>query len=155
MQDASTSPAPPPAPAPRKSRGFTFFLLTLVLLVAAFLGGYIPPTLEARRTKETLRTTTLDLRLATLHRRLGVASAEAQRNNFASASEAARQFFEGCRALLQDEAFATEPRTRVALTAYASYQDDITTKLNLADPQAKERLAGMFLAMDGVLARRE
>ena len=41
MQDASTPLAPPPAPAPPKGRSFLFFLVTVVLLVAAFLGGYI------------------------------------------------------------------------------------------------------------------
>jgi hypothetical protein len=153
MQDASPTPTPPPAP--RKRSSFTFPLLMVLLLVAAFLGGYIRPTLQARKLKTTLQTTMLDLRLATLHRRLGVASHEAQRNNYASANEAAREFFEGCRALLQSEAFANEPRTRTALTAYASYQEDITTKLTLADPQVKEQLAGMYLAMDGVLARRQ
>ena len=130
-------------------------LLIVVLVVAAFLGGYIPPTLRARDLDERLRTTTLDLRLATLHRRLAVAAEEAHRNNFANANIAAREFFDGCRALAQSEAFASEPRTRTAIGAYANFQNEISSQLALGDPQVKDRLSGLVLAMDGVLARRQ
>ncbi len=129
--------------------------MVVVLLVAAYLGGYIPATLRARDLQARLETTALDLRLATLHRQLGTASHEAQRNNFAAASAAARAFFDDCRTLAETEPFVNEPRTRGAISAYAGARDEITTQLALADPQVRERLAGMYLAMDGVLARRQ
>ena len=155
MQDeTSATPAPPPAPV-RRTSPFKWTLVVIVLLVGAFLAGYIPPTLRAREMNETLRTTRLDLRLATLHRLVGTASHEAQRNNFAAASAAARAFFDGCRTLADTEPFPDEPRTRAAISAYAGARDEITTQLALADPQVRERLAGLYLAMDGVLARRQ
>ena len=127
----------------------------LGLLILAFALGFVPPTLEKRRLEATLHATQLDLRLANLHRRLGVASEEAQRNNFASAAAAARDFFDGCRELAITERFPNQPRTRGAITAYGSYSESIQTQLTLADPQVKERLASLYLAMDGVLTRRE
>ena len=140
-----------PAPRPRR---FRTFVLTLVLVAIAFAAGYIPKELALRRTAATLKTAELDLRLANLHRQLGVAAQEAQRNNFANAATAARVFFDGCRELAQNEAFAEQPRTRTALAVYAGYADTILPRLANADPTVKEQLAGLFFAMDGVLARR-
>lgn len=152
--DVSATPAPPP-PEPRRRFSFKLFLLVIVLLVAAFLGGYVPQALELRRASATLQRTELDLRLANLHRRLGVASHEAQQNNFANAAAAARDFFDGCSALAQTGLLAKEARTQIAITSYAGQRDEIMTALAIADPQMRERLASMYLVMDGVLQRRE
>ena len=86
---------------------------------------------------------------------LGVAAMEAQRNNYANATAAAREFFDGCTALAQTEAFAEEPRTGNAVASYAAQRDAIMTQLANADPLVKERLAGMYLAVDGVFTRRQ
>lgn len=129
-------------------------MITLVLALAAFGAGYIPKQLEVRRLRTTLKTTTLDLRLASLHRQLGVASHEAQRNNYANAADAARAFFDGCRRLSQEEAFENQPRTREAIAAYGGYADDIVPRLVNGDPTVREKLAALYLAMDGVLQRR-
>jgi hypothetical protein len=128
--------------------------VTLAIAALAFAGGYVPKELELRDLRATMKTTDLDLRLANLHRQLGVASEEAQRNNFASAATAARAFFAGCRTIAQDEAFAEQPRTRTAISAYAGYEDDIILRLTNADPSVKEKLGALYLAMQGVLDRR-
>jgi len=152
MQPAVT---PPPPPVARSRFSFKRLLLVLLLLAAAFLGGYVPQALRARRLNSELTTAQLDLRLSQLHRRIGIAAEEAQRNNFANASLAARDFFDGCSTLATTEAFANQPRTRNAISAYATQRDEIMTQLANADPAVKERLANMYLVMDGVLARRE
>jgi len=155
MQPEATSPAPPPAPAERAARfSWKFLLALIVLLAAAFFVGYIPCAMRAREQAATLKKTQLDLRLANLHRLLGVASHEAQRNNYANAAGAARTFFDQCAAIAQTEPFIEEPRTRIALTAYAANRDDVMTHLAMGDPATKERLASMYLTMDGVLGRR-
>lgn len=124
-------------------------------MVLAFLAGFIPEALELRRTRAQLATVTRDLALANLHRQLGVASLEAQRNNFGLAAEQARAFFDGCRKLTYEEQFATEPRTKIALTAYGTRGDIVLGQLANADPAAKEELSSMYLTMNGVLARRQ
>ena len=143
-------PAVPPPPPRRRPR----LLLTLLLLAAAFGAGFIPEWLEARRLRETLTTTSRDLRLTTLHRELGGASHEAQRNNFASAADAASRFFDDCAKLANTEPFAEEDRTRVALLGYAAQRDQVMALLSAGDPAARERLASMYLTMNGVLSRR-
>jgi hypothetical protein len=128
---------------------------TIVLLVAAFLGGYVPQKLRADRLDESLRTAKLDLELANLHRDLGIAALEAQRNNFASASTAATAFFDGCARLASDPGLAGEPRTRNALGAYAGQRDQYAVEMATANPQVGQRLASLYLTMEGVLARRQ
>jgi hypothetical protein len=130
-------------------------VVTGIFLVIAFAAGYVPQEIEKRRLAATLEKTELDLRLANLHRQLGVASHEAQRNNFATAAEAARQFFDGCRALATEHDFEGQPRTHGALQAYAQSADVILGQLATADPAAKERLAGLYLTMNGLLERRQ
>lgn len=102
-----------------------------------------------------LETTELDLRLATLHRHVGVASHEAQRNNFAAAAASARTFFDGCRSLLDEYEMTETPRTRLALSAYASSADMVLGQLATGDPAVKERLASLYLTMNGLLERRQ
>jgi hypothetical protein len=155
----STQPPPPPAPAakpaaPRRSSG-KFALTVLVLVIVAFLLGYIPNMLESRRLAASLHETEVELQLANLHRTVGVASHEAMRNNYASAGSAARAFFDGCRDLAAREEMPDRPRTHGALVAYAASADETMSELAAADPRAKERLASLFLTMQGLLERRQ
>ena len=96
----------------------------------------------------------MELRLADLHRELGLASHEVQRNNYASAGEAAARFFDDCTKLANIEPFVDDERTRVALSSYASQRDEVMALLAANDPAARERLSGLYLTMNGVLARR-
>ncbi|HEY0159962.1 MAG TPA: hypothetical protein VGF28_21935 [Thermoanaerobaculia bacterium] len=130
-------------------------LLSAALIALAFLIGYIPNEIAARRLAQTLRSTQLELRLANLHRQLGVASHQAQRNNFGLAANVAAGFFSGCRAAVDDFRFQDRPRTRIALESYAQQGDTLLGELANGDPAAKERLASMYLTMDGVLVRRQ
>lgn len=128
-------------------------LIVLFVLVVAAVWGV--KEMETRRLERTLAARDLDLRLANLHRLLGVASHEAQRNNYANAADAARQFFDGCRSTIHEYDFHDMPRTRLALSSYGSQGDVILGKLANGEPDVKERLAELYLTMDGVLARRQ
>jgi len=151
MQPAS---APrPPAPPARKP-GKTAFVV-IVLLVAAFLAGYVPQRLRADREEATLRTMRLDLELSNAHRDLGIAALEAQRSNYANAATASRRFFDACAKLAQDPGLADEPRTRGALGSYAASRDEISVELATANSQVGQRLSSLYFTMDGVLARRQ
>jgi hypothetical protein len=156
MQPATTSPPPKPAPAPAR-RGMSFRTLVWIALLLGFAFGlgYGPKEIERRKLASAMEQTALDLRLANLHRQLGMASFEAQRNNFSVSATAARAFFDGCRSVVHEHKFEDQPRTRLALQSYASYSDTILGQLANADPAAKERLASLFLTMNGVLERKQ
>lgn len=141
-------------PAVRRRNPLRTFVLVVFLLAIAFAAGFVPKWMEARRLQDSLAGTTMQLELATLHRLLGVASHEAQRNNYASAAESASRFFDGCASLATTEPFPDEPRTRVALQSYAAQRDEVMALLAAGDPSARDRLAGLYLTMNGVLARR-
>ncbi len=149
-----SKPAPPP-PSPAKRSRLALVAGVIALVVAAFVAGYVPKMLETRRLEASLATTRLDLRLADLHRTLGLASHEAQRNNYANAAVAASEFFQGCREIAQTEPFTDRPRTRIAIAAFAAAEKEIAPMLATADPQAKERLSNLYLTMDGALKRRQ
>lgn len=63
-------------------------------------------------------------------------------------------FFDGCREVVNEYKFEDQPRTRLALQSYGSQSDVILGQLANADPAVKERLASLFLTMNGVLERR-
>ena len=142
-------------PVERSGNAGRRFLLVVFLLAAAFLGGFIPQWIKVRNLSTEVQTLDLQLRLANAHRLVGVASEEAQRSNYASAAQAAAQFFDQCATLARTESFEKQPRTRVALLSYTAQRDQVMALLSAADPAAREKLMGMFLTMDSVLARRE
>ena len=147
-------PPPPPAATPAPRKGGRRFLLFVVLLALAYAGGFVPQWMESRKLSASLEKSELELELANLHRTLGVASHEAQRSNFASAAQAASQFFDRCATLANTPDLEKEARTRVALQAYVGQRDEIMALLSAGDPAARERLASMFLTMEGVMERR-
>jgi len=134
---------------------FRTFLWVVLLLAFAFGLGYGPKELERRRLVESTRITERDLQLATLQRQLGVAALEAQRNNYGTAGTAARAFFEGCRTAVAQYDFSDLPRTRLALTAFAGNSDTVLGQLAVADPTVKDRLASLYLTMNGLIQRRQ
>ncbi|HYI10738.1 MAG TPA: hypothetical protein VEK57_16880 [Thermoanaerobaculia bacterium] len=130
-------------------------IVTGIFLAIAFAAGYVPQEIAKRRMAERLETAELDLRLANLHRLIGVASHEARRNNYASAADAARAFFDGCRAVAAEYEFEGQPRTHLALKAYGSTGDVLLGQLATGDPASQERLASLYLTMHGMMERRQ
>lgn len=154
MLSSSSKPAPPPIAAPPRQRSTAkTALVTFVLMAAAFAAGFVPKQIEATRATRTLGATTFDLRLANLHRRLGVASHEAANSNYPAAGAAAQAFFEGCRTLAGDPALKDHPRTSIALASYASSANLTLERIALGDPAVREHLASLYLTMHGVIER--
>ena len=127
----------------------------VLLLIVVFVAGYVPQNMEKRRLARDLETAEVDLTLANLHRQLGLAALAAQRDDFQTATVAARSFFEGCRETVYTRDFTGEPRTRVALGSYGAQGDAILLQLAAGDPAVKARLMSLYETMNGVLARRK
>jgi hypothetical protein len=130
-------------------------MIVTVLLLGAFGGGYIPQRLALHDAQKSLDELRRVHALTELHRRLGVASHEAMRSNYASAAEATKIFFNGCDDFLQQYPLAEQPRTRNTLTTWMASRDSLVSRVAAGDPSTREQLAGMYLAMEGVLQRAQ
>lgn len=144
---------PPAVPRETGSRARVIGTV-LVLIALAFAGGFIPKEMQRREIAAQLDQARTDLRLARLHRLLGVATVQALRNDFPASTTAAVDFFAGCREASTLD-LAARPRLANALSAYAGQRDEIVSLLAAGDPAVKQRLLDLFLAMDGVLERRD
>lgn len=155
MQTAAPPPSAPSQSAPKSQHRLRSILIVIALLIAAFLIGYVPQRLAASRAERELASVRFDREIANLHRQLGVASHEAMRNNYASAAAAAGKFFDGLTEFVNTHPLDAYPRTRAAFGSYVASRDGIMAQLAAGDPATRDALAGMFLAMDGVIQRRE
>jgi hypothetical protein len=154
MKDVETMPPQSEPETPHQASRGKLIGAFLLVAVAAFGLGYAPLEMKRRDLDRQLSELRVDLRLARLHRLLGTATVQAMRNDYPAATTAAVDFFAGCREAATLD-LTTRPRTANALSAYASTRDEVVSLLAAGDPAAKERLTELFLAMDGVLQRRE
>jgi hypothetical protein len=115
--------------------------LWIVVLVAVFLLGYLPATLNSQRAQVQRSDLDYKLKLAELCSQLGMSSYEANRNNFANAAQFSSEFFNGLRTVVD----ATKDETlKQKLQAVLSRRDEITTNLGEPNPVVKEKLAQMY-----------
>jgi hypothetical protein len=112
-----------------------------VVLIAVFLLGYLPATINSQRAQVQKSDLEYKLRLAELRGQLGMCSYEANRNNFANAAQFTTEFFNGLRSIVD----VTKDETlKQKLQAVLSRRDEITTNLAEANPVVKEKLSQMY-----------
>ncbi len=127
-----------PMSKPRK------FLLVVLALVAAFLAGYVPATMDARAARAAQVAATQKLVLAEVQVRLGMVSYELNRDNFGFAAQLATQFFDGVQAAVNAPATGS---VADALRTILARRDEITSDLAQANPGVKAKVAEMFAGL--------
>jgi hypothetical protein len=120
---------------PRKLALWTSVLLAVVLL------GYVPSWLSTRSVKDENTLLHQQLKAARLLGELGMLSYEANRNNFASASNHSTMFFNGLK-LLGDA--SRDPTLKTKLESFLLRRDEFTADLAKADPAVKEKAASTY-----------
>ena len=113
------------------------------VVIAAFLLGYVPSCVGERSAEQQRAQLEYKVRLGDLRDKVGMASYEVNRNNYANAAQFSGEFFDGLLSLLsetRDEAF------RQKLSQISARRDEITTNLAQADPVVKEKLAQIYAA---------
>lgn len=111
------------------------------VLIAVFALGYIPSCVSARSAEERNIRLQRNLKFSDLQGHLGMASYEANRNNYASAAQQSTEFFNS----LRDTISNTEDATlKQSLEKLFARRDEITTNLAQADPAVKEKLAQAY-----------
>ncbi len=112
-----------------------------VVLLGAFLVGYVPASLSARAARAEQDRLTHQLALATLQVQLGMMSYEVNRDNYGLAAQLATPFFDGVRSAIADppDQSMTQP-----LQAVLGRRDEITSDLAKADAGVKTKLADLY-----------
>lgn len=113
------------------------------VVIVAFLLGYVPSCVGERSTEQQKARLEYKVRLGDLRDKVGMASYEVNRNNYANAAQFSGEFFDGLLSLIsdtRDEAFKQK------LQPISARRDEITTNLAQADPVVKEKLAQMYAA---------
>jgi hypothetical protein len=119
-----------------KKLGFKAIVLAIV-----FLLGYVPSYWKARSLEKEQALLEQQFSLARLHSQLGMASFEANRNNYHNAAEYSNRFFSGLRAVIDN---AGDAALAEKLQAVSAGRDSITTYLAKADPAVKDKIAQMY-----------
>ena len=133
-------------------------LAVLAGVVVAFIAGYIPGWLQARRfaqaseecarksaeVQATLAKTQLDLEVARLRGRLGDVLHETNANNFGLAAQQATAFFNALQTAAASPQLAAGSARRGILEAILARRDEINADLARADQGVKAKLAEMY-----------
>lgn len=116
------------------------------ILIAVFLLGYVPSCVSARNTQEQNARLVHELSLANLRGRLGMASYEANRNNYANAAQFSTEFFNGLREAIDN---TKDETMKQKLESMLARRDEIISNLAQTDPAVKEKLAQMYADFSG------
>jgi len=110
-------------------------------LVVAFLLGYIPSSISSSSAQQQNAELQRKLRVAELGGQLAMASYEANRNNYANATQFSIQFFNGLPAAIID---TRDEALKQKLQAMLARRDEIASNPAQVDQTLKEKLAQMY-----------
>ena len=110
-------------------------------LLAAFLLGYVPASLNARAAQAEQDRLTHKLALAALQVQLGMMSYEVNRDNYGLTAQLATPFFDGVRSAIADPA---DQEVTQSLQAVLARRDEITSDLAVANAGVKTKIAELY-----------
>lgn len=141
MADAPT-PAPPPK---RRSR---WIVIYLILLLAAYLGGFIPEWLKAREQAQAREKAEHALTVTRLEKDLASAAIDARRGEYEAAHQDAVTFFMAARFEIdQGDKSALTSDQRKNLAPLLDSRDQLVTLIARSDPASGERLSDLYVAV--------
>ena len=121
--------------------------LYAVLLLVAFLLGFIPMWWKSREYSGSLSEAEHQLSLAKLQNALASAVIDARRGDYEPARQAASNFFTSLRAETDRvDASALSPAQREGVLPLFTGRDEIITLLARSDPVSAERLSDLYVS---------
>ena len=121
--------------------------LYAVLLLVAFLLGFIPMGWKSRECSGSLSEAERQLSLARLQNALASAVIDARRGDYEPARQAASNFFTSLRAEIdRGDASALSPAQRERVLPLLTRRDEIITLLARSDPVSAERLFDLHVS---------
>jgi hypothetical protein len=119
----------------------------VVLLLVAFLLGFIPMWWKSRECSGSLSEAEHQLSLARLQNALASAVIDARRGDYEPARQAASSFFTSLRAEIdRGDASALSPAQREGGLPLLTRRDEIITLLARSDPVSAERLSDLYVS---------
>jgi len=141
MADAS-APAPPLKKKPRR------ILIYVILLVAAYLGGFAPEWWKGREQTLLREKAEHALTVTRLEKDLGAAAIDARRGEYEAARQEASTFFMAARFEIdQGDKSALTSGQRKSLAPLLDSRDQLITLLARSDPASQERLSDLYVSV--------
>lgn len=128
-------------PAKKRSMIKTIAVV-LVLLIVAFLAGFVPPYMKQQRLGNELRTSRQQVELAEMRDLAGLAFLQVSQKDFGLASATTTRFFDRSREVANR---ATDPNDKKALEELSRSRDKITAELAQGDPAALSDLQALYI----------
>ena len=138
---AVEEPVQPAHPATKHSVKNTVMVAGVLVLVA-FLAGFLPSYVKGKRRENDLRLAEQQNRMAQLRDLAGLACFEASQKNYGLAAGTTARFFERTRAAADQ---TPHPSGRTALEDLLSARDKITSELAKGDPGVLNDLQTLYV----------
>ena len=116
-------------------------IVVIILLVMAFLAGFVPQYLKVKRLEQDLSVATRENALAQLRDLAGLAFVQASQKNYGLAAGTSQQFFSRTREAASQ---TPDPNGRNAFEQLLASQDRITAELAKGDPEVLSDLQVLF-----------
>jgi hypothetical protein len=136
--EGSVQPAHPATRRPIKNT----IIVTGVLVIVAFLAGFLPSYAKGKRLESDLRQASQENRLAQLRDLAGLGYMQASQKNYGLAGVTSARFFERTREVANQ---AEQSSGRKALEGLLSDRDKITSELSKGDPGVLNDLQTLFV----------
>ena len=123
------------------------FVTYVVLLIVAFMLGFVPMWIKFRESSSRLSAATHELNLARAQSALTSAVVDVQRGDYEPAREAISTFFSSLRAETDSGATSIlSPAQRVAVQPLFDRRDEIITMLARSDPASLAQLSELYVS---------
>jgi hypothetical protein len=115
--------------------------MAAVLLITGFLLGYVPSSISSQTTQQQNAELERRVKGAELGSQLAMAWYEANRNNYANATQFSGRFFSGLPEIIAD---SKDQALKQNLEAMLARRDEITSYMAQVDQTVKDKLAEMY-----------
>jgi hypothetical protein len=115
--------------------------MAAVLLIIGFLLGYVPSSISSHTTQQQNAELERRVRAAELGSQLAMAWYEANRNNYANATQFSGRFFSGLPEIIAD---IKDQGLKQNLEAMLARRDEITSYMAQVDQTVKDKLAEIY-----------